>query len=252
MEKQNHLKYFFLLIALILTGALILSCTPTPPPSDRGKEVSYQMHYIGTDYEDIDEFAKATCISLAHFPTLIGPDHQTGEFNRWMWGKAQESVAITLDCLANTDEYETYYEEDIKLWKLQRRTIVELAMDTRGIYSGSLINVIYPPGAATASSDRKTFTYDAVQGRFLSDWEIFKGSYDDALKSGLKEKILNLHGAEDYYTWLWMISEEGISFIGTTYIFEHNRQHFLPYSQVAEYIDWSGVMGEIFPEHIKR
>ena len=242
-----------LLVALILTATLILSCTPNPPPTERGKDVSYQMHYIGTDYEDINEFAEATCISIAHFPTLIGPDHQTGEFNRWMWGKAQESVAITLDCLANPDDYEHYYENDILLRKLQKRTIVKLSMDTRGIYSGYQVNVAYRPGAATASTgDHQTFSYDVVSGRFLQDEDVFAISYDHALTSGLEEKINNIYEPHYIDTWLWMLSEEGIIFVGTNYLRLFDNHVTIPWDEVLEYIDWRGVMGEVFPEHKKR
>jgi hypothetical protein len=216
MDNQNLTHSFLLLIALILSATLILSCTPNPPPTERGKDVSYQMHYIGTDYETVDEFAKATCISLAHFPTLIGPDEQTGEFNRWMWGKAQESVAITLDCLANLDDYEHYYENDFLLRKLQKRTIVKLSMDTRGIYSGFQVNATYRPGAATVSSgDSTTFTYDVVSGRFLDGSDIFAKSYEHALSNGLEEKINNLYGPHYFDAWLWMLSEKGIIFVGS-------------------------------------
>lgn len=249
MQKRNPARYLSFIIAL-LPFWLLLSCTPNPPLSVRGEEINYQMHYIGTDYEDNDEFAKATCISLAHFPTLIGPDHQTGEFNRWMWGQAQESVAITLDCLVNPDDYEIYEEDGITLWKLQRRTIVELSMDTRGIYSGLQANVIYPPGAATASSgDSKTFCYDVVSGRFLDGADVFAISYEHALSTGLEEKINDLYGPHYFDAWLWMLSEEGLIFVGTNYLRVFPDHVTIPWDEVSEYINWKGVMGEIFPEH---
>jgi hypothetical protein len=235
---------------IMLMGMFLMSCAPNPSVLERGKDVNYQMNYIGTDQKYSKDDPNDPCMSFAHFPTLTGPDDRTGAFNRWIWGQGQQSVAITLDCLANPEEFEIYDEDGITLWKLQRRTIVKLTMDTRGIYSGFLNNIDYLPGAATASSgDVKTFNYDVVTGRFLEDEDVFIESYDHVLKTGLKEKIMVLYDQALFNTWLWMLSEEGLTFIGTDYLHVHPDQLTLTWDEVTEFVDWNGMMGEIFPEH---
>ncbi len=243
------------LITLCLLSLLQTGCgkTPAPPPPERGEGIFLEMHYVGentaTAQTDEDD---TPCIAYAHYPTLIGPLEYTAPFNQWVAGLSQESAAIALDCLANPEAYEHYrIDEIIRMWKYQQWTRTELSMSSRGIYSGRLFTIGLPPGAATcANINHASFTYDAVQGRFLTTEDIFVAPFEHILDAGVAAAASEQTGYSSTDTiWSWALSEEGLRLYALVLTMDPAPNHAtLPWYQVKDLIRWSGVMGDIFPE----
>jgi hypothetical protein len=255
--KGEQMRTRLLLLITLCLLLLQFGCDKRPArpdPPERGEGIFLEMHYVGgnTETSQINEDDNP-CIAYAHYPTLIGPMESTATFNQWVAGLSQKSAAIALDCLANPEDYEHYWiDEIIRTWKYQQWTHTELSMSSRGIYSGRLFTVGHPPGAATCSNvNHATFTYDAVQGRFLTAEDVFVAPVQRILDAGVASAASEQTGytSTNNTTWFWALSEEGLRLYATVLTMDPARNYAtLPWYQVTDLIRWSGVMGDIFPE----